>query len=174
MTCKSRMHEFCIINAIGGCPCVRQGHQCSKRCRCFNCNNDARNSNGKPDGCRCGEGDKNIRVHAPMCRTNNDPNALAILLLVRVPRKDVNATASRTPLAKERRAGKICTSSPLPLKKKRVTDFLKESNSSISLGSWTNTETCLNNEFCITNAIEGCPCVRQGRLCIWTFILLFS
>ena len=107
MTCKSRMHEFCIINAIGGCPCVRQGHRCSKRCRCFNCNNDARNSNGKPDGCRCGEGDKNIRVHAPMCRTNNDPNALAILLLVRVPRKDVNATASRTPLAKERRAGKI-------------------------------------------------------------------
>ena len=107
MTCKSRMHEFCIINAIGGCPCVRQGHQCSKRCRCFNCNNDARNSNGKPDGCRCGEGDKNIRVHAPMCRTNNDPNALAILLLVRVPRKDVNATASRTPLAKEWRAGKI-------------------------------------------------------------------
>ena len=107
MTCKSRMHEFCIINAIGGCPCVRQGHQCSKRCRCFNCNNDARNSNGKPDGCRCGEGDKNIRLHAPMCRTNNDPNALAILLLVRVPRKDVNATASRTPLAKERRAGQI-------------------------------------------------------------------
>ena len=46
-------------------------------------------------------------MHAPMCRTNNDPNALAILLLVRVPRKDVNATASRTPLAKERRAGKI-------------------------------------------------------------------
>ena len=107
MTCKSRMHEFCIINAIGGCPCVRQGHQCSKRCRCFNCNNDARNSNGKPDGCRCGERDKNIRLHAPMCRTNNDPNALAILLLVRVPRKDVNATASRTPLAKERRAGQI-------------------------------------------------------------------
>ena len=142
MTCKSRMHEFCIINAIGGCPCVRQGHQCSKRCRCFNCNNDARNSNGKPDGCRCGEGDKNIRLHAPMCRTNNDPNALAILLLVRVPRKDVNATASRTPFKNggqerylnKKRSAK-CTSSPLPLKKKRVTDFLKESNSSISLGS---------------------------------------
>lgn len=96
MTCKSRIHEFCIINPIG-----------TKRCRCFNCNNDARNSNGKPDGCRCGEGDKNIRVHAPMCRINNDPNALAILMLDRVPRKDVNATASRTPLAKERQAGKI-------------------------------------------------------------------
>ena len=120
MTCKSRMHEFCIINAIGGCPCVRQGHQCSKRCRCFNCNNDARNSNGKPDGCRCGEGDKNIRLHAPMCRTNNDPNALAILLLVRVPRKDVNATASRTPLAKERRAGKI-------IKQKKVSQMYIQS-----------------------------------------------
>ena len=120
MTCKSRMHEFCIINAIGGCPCVRQGHQCSKRCRCFNCNNDARNSNGKPDGCRCGEGDKNIRLHAPMCRTNNDPNALAILLLVRVPRKDVNATASRTPLAKERRAGKI-------LKQKKISQMYIQS-----------------------------------------------
>ena len=120
MTCKSRMHEFCIINAIGGCPCVRQGHQCSKRCRCFNCNNDARNSNGKPDGCRCGEGDKNIRLHAPMCRTNNDPNALAILLLVRVLRKDVNATASRTPLAKERRAGKI-------IKQKKVSQMYIQS-----------------------------------------------
>ena len=46
-------------------------------------------------------------VHAPMCQTNDDPNALAILLIVRVLRKDVNARAARTRLAKERRAGKV-------------------------------------------------------------------
>ena len=35
-------------------------------------------------------------VHAPMCQTNDDPNALAILLVVRAPRKDVNARAAGT------------------------------------------------------------------------------
>ena len=46
-------------------------------------------------------------VHAPMCQTNDDPNALAILLVVRAPRKDVNAKAAGTRLAKERRARKM-------------------------------------------------------------------
>ena len=46
-------------------------------------------------------------VHAPMCQTNDDPNALAILLVVRAPRKNVNARAAGTRLAKERRARKM-------------------------------------------------------------------
>ena len=51
------MHGFCIPDAIGRCPCVRQRRQCTKRCRCFNCRNNART----PDGCRCGVGERNIR-----------------------------------------------------------------------------------------------------------------
>ena len=46
-------------------------------------------------------------VHAPMCQANDDPNALAILLVVRAPRKNVNARAPGTRLAKERRARKM-------------------------------------------------------------------
>ena len=46
-------------------------------------------------------------VHAPMCQANDDPNALAILLVVRAPRKNVNARAAGTRLAKERRARKM-------------------------------------------------------------------
>ena len=46
-------------------------------------------------------------VHVPMCQTNEDPNALAILLVVRAPRKHVNAKAAGTRLAKERRARKM-------------------------------------------------------------------
>ena len=46
-------------------------------------------------------------VRAPMCQPNDDPNTFAILLVVRVPRKDVNARAARTRSAKERRAGKM-------------------------------------------------------------------
>ena len=42
-----------------------------------------------------------------MCQTNDDPNALAILLVVRAPRKNVNARAAGTRLAKERRARKM-------------------------------------------------------------------
>ena len=95
---KSRMHGFCIPDAIGRCPCVRQRRQCSKRCRCFNCKNNARNNNGTPNGCRCGGWHR--------C-TNDDPNAHAILLVVRAPRTDVNARAAGTRLAKERRARKM-------------------------------------------------------------------
>ena len=43
----------------------------------------------------------------PMCQTNDDPNAHAILLVVRAPRTDVNARAAGTRLAKERRARKM-------------------------------------------------------------------
>ena len=46
-------------------------------------------------------------VHAPMCQTNDDPNALTILLVVRAPRRDVNARAAGTRLSKERRARKM-------------------------------------------------------------------
>ena len=46
-------------------------------------------------------------VHALMCQTNDDPNALVILLVVRAPRKDVNAKAAGTRLAKKRRARKM-------------------------------------------------------------------
>ena len=42
-----------------------------------------------------------------MCQTNDDPNAHAILLVVRAPRTDVNARAAGTRLAKERRARKM-------------------------------------------------------------------
>ena len=42
-----------------------------------------------------------------MCQTNDDPNAHAILLVVRAPRTDVNARATGTRLAKERRARKM-------------------------------------------------------------------
>ena len=44
---------------------------------------------------------------------------------------------------KKRKRSTKYTSSPSPLKRKRTMDSLKESNSSISLGSRTNTETCL-------------------------------
>ena len=46
-------------------------------------------------------------VHTPMCQANDDPNALAILLVVRAPRKNVNARAAGTRLTKERRARKM-------------------------------------------------------------------
>ena len=51
-------------------------------------------------------------------------------------------TAGKKDLKKIKRSTK-CTSSPSPLKRKRTMDFLKESNSFVSLGSWTNIETCL-------------------------------
>ena len=90
-------------------------------------------------------------VHAPMCQTNEDPNALAILLVVRAPRKDANGGLRELvwqkkggqERCKKRKRSTKCTSSPSPLKRKRTMDSLKESNSSISLGSRTNTETCL-------------------------------
>ena len=44
---------------------------------------------------------------------------------------------------KKKKSSTKCTSSPSPLKRKRTMDFLKESNSFVSLGSWTNIETCL-------------------------------
>ena len=42
-----------------------------------------------------------------MCQTDDDPNTLAILLVIRAPRTDVNARAAGTRLAKERRTGKM-------------------------------------------------------------------
>ena len=50
---------------------------------------------------------KTSEVHAPMCQTNDDPNALTILLVVRAPRRDVNARAAGTRSSKERRARKM-------------------------------------------------------------------
>ena len=44
---------------------------------------------------------------------------------------------------KKKKRSTKCTSSPSPLKRKRTMDFLKESNSFVSLASWTNIETCL-------------------------------
>ena len=100
---KSRMHGFCIPDAIVRCPCVRQRRQCTKRCRCFNCRNNART----PDGCRCGVGERNIRsacTDVPGQRRSKCP---CYTSGSSCSAKNVNARAVGTRLAKERRARKM-------------------------------------------------------------------
>ena len=93
-------------------PMLRALSMCSSRSpmlqktQIFNCKNNARNGNGTPNGCRCGEGDKNIRgacTDVPDRRRSKCPCYTSDSVL----RKDVNARAARTRLAKERRAGKV-------------------------------------------------------------------
>ena len=144
---KSRMHGFCIPDAIGRCPCVRQRRQCTKRCRFFNCRNNART----PDGCRCGVGERNIRsacTDVPgqrrskcPCYTSGSSCSAEKCKCKGCGNSFGKRTAGKKDVKKERSTK--CTSSPSPLKRKRTMDFLKESNSFISLGSWTNIETCL-------------------------------
>ena len=117
----------------------------------FNCKNNARNGNGTPNGCRCGEGDKNIRgacTDVPdqrrskcTCYTSDSSCSAERCKCKGCENSFGKRTAGRKG-AKQKRSTK-CTSSPSPLKRKRAMDFLRERNSSISLGSWTNTETCL-------------------------------
>ena len=143
---KSRMHGFFIPDAIGRCPCVRQRRQCTKRCRCLNCRNNARNNNGTPNGCRCGEGERNIRSACTdvldqrrskcPCYTSGSSCSAERCKCKGCGNSFGKRTAGKKDVKKK-------SSSPPPLKRKRTMDFLKESNSFISLGSWTNIETCL-------------------------------
>ena len=104
---KSRMHGFCIPYAIGRCPCVRQRRQCSKRCRCFNCKNNARNNNGTPDGCRCGEGDRNIRSACTDVPDQRRSKCPCYTSSSSCSAERCKWRAAGTRLAKERRARKM-------------------------------------------------------------------
>ena len=57
---------------------------------------------------------------------------------------------------KKKKRSTKCTSSPSPLKRKRTMDFLKESNSFVSLDSWTNIETCLLDA--VAESFLHCTC----------------
>ena len=137
------------------CPCVRKGEPCKRKCKCRHCSNNNIELKGeRKRGCRCGEE-----------RKTKDPSFVSCIDLEgkkmsRCPcygnkarcddtckcyncRNTFGARSTDKIEDAPKLKRKKIVSSPPSLKRRRGTQYVKESNMPGINGQWTQLETCI-------------------------------